>query len=564
MVSSSTVGAVGGQHDQYDRQDQPGRVDPSTVPVYPVVRLLAREGVAGMEAWGSGSLLGVCTSKAEASELLVQHAATLADHRPQRAIRVLFEGVPDHPATAVVTAAGQVVGSDPADRGGPSSRGRRRPRAGSRGLVIAAATVLVVALASAGVLVGHRWSHPAQTADGATPTSTAPAPVQLPVVPPTGWSSVATWSRRLPASGGTGSTQGVAVVGDTLVTVSDDGGSVVAVQVATGLERWSAEVGGGLKGGSVSGPVLVGADRVAAWTSRRLVTLSTTTGATAGSWDLESGAQVGAVGGGLVVAGLGQHAQILGTTGGLSDRVIPAASVPVGIVGDGLVVAGEGRAWLVRSPTVAGEGTVLTAPPGTFWAGPVAVVGDQLVAAFTPADSSSTVQLRSFSVGTWTVGWTTPAVPAAAAASLSSQSFQWGTGQAPAMQVSPSKTWGVYGSTVVDLRTGQVTALPTGWVTSTVGSQLGFGTVNGQVLSCTSTGAVATPPSSTGAPSLGTGAVLTTSTTTATPPVAVTDSGDAVIVAADGASRRVYLSPPLDRSSTSSSASTPKASADSQ
>jgi len=296
-----------------------------------------------------------------------------------------------------------------------------------------------------------------------------------------------------------------------------------AAPAGSGLEQWKTEVGGGLTGGGVSGgPVVLGQGRVVVWTTDRLVAISGETGALQDSWALDSElSQVAAVGGGVVVTGQGQHARVLGATGGLEDRVIPAGALPVGVLGGRLAAAGSCRAWLIDSATVAGEGTVLEAPAGTTWAGVVGVVDDQLVAAFTP-DDASTMVLRAFTVGSWHATWSTPAVPAGPLVS---------PGSSPPLTVSPDGTWGVYGSTVVDLVSGGTHALPPDWTTTAVGQALAFGVSSGRVLAVSKAGAVAAATD--GAPAVAAGQPVG--------PVGVTDSGSAVIVASDGGRRGVYV-----------------------
>lgn len=482
-------------------------IDVSRVPVYPVVRLELRVDDTGATALLNGEEVG-SGDPAAAQQALLSAAAAIAAHRPSRAIRARLVGLGDA-ESGVVGADGQLLPFTP-----PA------PRRSVRKVLLVWGVALLAVTALFGLVQTARWAKQLSTPQPTPEAVYTPPPVQLPVLGPEGWSSVARWSIALPPSS---SSSAVIAAAGLVYVVAEDGSSVVAVDASTGIRRWVLAVQDPITGGPVMIPRSP-APVIAVWTSKALVTIDATTGTSVGNWPLGVDlSQVTSLGAGVVATGQGQHAQVLAQEG-LLDRVVPASAVPVGVTTDGsLVAAGAGRAWLVQSASVAGDGVTLDGPAGMHWVGAVGVARGQLVAAFSDTTTSSVV-LRAFALASWAPTWTTTPLPGGRYV---------GPGTGSPLMTSPDGTWGTYGSTLLDLGTGKSTALPADWTSTALGQRVGFGVTGGAVLAVTPDGARATPASvpGPGAPAVG--------------PAAATDQGWALIVARDGAHRAVYAVPPV-------------------
>jgi len=481
-------------------------IDVSRVPVYPVVRLELRVGDAGATALLNGEEVG-SGDPAAVRKALLSAAAAVAAHRPAGAIRARLVGMGDA-ESGVVSADGQLLPFTP-----PA------PRRSLRKTLLVTGVALLVVAALLGLVQTARWAKHLTTPQPTPEAVYTPPPVQLPVLGPEGWSSVARWSVALPPSS---SSSSVVAVAGLVYVVAEDGSSVVAVDASTGVRRWVLTVQDPIAGGPVMIPRSP-APVIAVWTSKALLTIDAASGTSIGDWPLGVDlTQVTALGAGVVATGQGQHAQVLAQEG-LLDRVVPASAVPVGVTSDGsLVAAGAGRAWIVQSASVAGDGVALDAPPGMHWVGAVGVARGQLVGAFSDTTTSSVV-LRAFTLVSWAPTWTTAPVPGG---------HYVGPGTGSPLMTSPDGTWGTYGSTLLDLETGNSTPLPADWTSTALGQHVGFGVTGGAVLSVTPDGAraAAASVSGPGGPAVG--------------PAAATDEGWALIVAQDGAHRAVYAVPP--------------------
>ncbi len=576
------------------------------VPSYPVVRLTiesvppmvqSRPGQGGhiddelVEGFVDSQVV-IAGTRVEVRARLVVEAARVAAGRPCGAVRAFlsgFEAGPEpSPCVVVVTANGMLV---PVAKAPQRAQGAR---VGRRQLL----ALMVVAGLSAGAVGELSWTLTNRAISTASVMPSAPTllpkVVQLPVVPPVGYARVALWSVPLPAGAsladakapGTG---GVVTGGGLVWAPSADGEGVVAVEVATGRTRWARSAGGNVVGGPVVA-VVGGQRRLVTWTSSEVVVLDARTGDIVGKWPLPIAnvrlAAVGAEGGpgtgvsagaasGVVAVDQGQHVQVL-TSRGWMSRVLPAGAAVAGVLSspsEGTVVtAGVGRVWVVSSPSVAGEGTALTAPRGMEWTGAVGVVNDLLVVAYAPivtgvgADgvavsggSGDGVALRGFrrttassssgrgTEASWLPVWTSLVLPPSYSGSMGSTQPTGG------LAVAPSGDWGIYGSTVIDLRSGRIHALPADWETSSLGESAAFGTTDGSVVGVDRFGrrgrAAEDPPSvsrwgqevSVGRP-VPPVAVATSSSLDSTAPLS---GALALVVARDGSSTSLYAVPPL-------------------
>lgn len=579
------------------------------VPSYPVVRLTIEtipsvlksqppEDEPDDDGWVQGLVDGQTVFAGTRTEViahLVSRAAHVAAGRPCGAVRAILSGFEDgpqaEPHVVAVTIDGVLL---PLDKSPQRQRGARASR---RQLL----SLMGIAALSAGAVGGLSWAATRRVGSAASVGVSAPllarARVQLPVAPPAGYSRVALWSVPMPLGSAlvgsrTPGTAEVATGGGLVWVPSADRKVVQAVDVATGRVRWSRAVGDTFTGGPVV-VVIGGRRRMVVWTSSQVVVLAALTGEVCARWALPTvGMLVVAVGGGagsgVVAMGPGQHLQVLTGSGWIS-RVLPAGAAVVGVTAslgttgttsttsssaEGMVLAaGGGRVWVVSSASVAGEGTPLPSPAGSVWSGPVAVVDDVLVAAFTPqrtrtlaGGAAGRVVLRAFRAGvasagegsgsgSWVPVWTSPVVPVSSAGGVGGVGSQGSGVVTGAVAVAPDGDWGIYGSSVLDLRTGGVHRLPGDWVTSCVGPGGAFGTTEGSVVTVGPDGRLRS-----GTPRAG-GTLA--SAVPPVPPVAVVawppshpagsgpvhpsgGVGVALVVAQDGPATSLYAVPALD------------------
>lgn len=487
-------------------------VDPSRVPVYPVVRLEVRQcGEDQWEALANGEEV-LAGGRDEVLRAALAQAAQVADERPCGAVRVRLEGF-DFGESGIVTSAGALV----ADSAGPPAKSSRRF------WVVVAAVVTVLAVAVSGLVWVVRSSSVGWSSSPTVSPTPSATPTQLPVLQPPGWSPVAAWSLPVGASSSTAQV----ATGEGLVFAPAAEGGVVAVDAVTGLQKWARSLGSVMSGSSLTGgPVMStvdGSSVVVAWTVDRVAAWEPATGKEVGEWSLPSDvAGVMADRSGVVVLTQRRHADVV-TTRGLVGRVLPADAAVVGALADAsIAVVGNGSAWTVTSETVAGVGVSLKGPKGLVWAGPVGSTSQVVVVAYSSPTDGASVVLRGFSPVTWEPLWDSKPAPAAQGSAV--------TGGAP-LRVSPDGEWGVFGSTIVNLENGALSALPADWSTTSITDDSVFG-VTGQRVAVADRGGkvdVAAPVlSGSGSPA---------------PPVAVTASGWALIVAQDGPSTALYAVP---------------------
>ena len=481
----------------------------TSVPVYPVVRLELRELTGGLWS-GLANGITVCDQADEqaARVVLLAQAAQAASLRPGGAIRVVAEGFNDETSDFVVTADGQMTPT-----GAPNeNRSRRRVTAVASGIVavVAAAGVTLTMVARAAP------SHPRTAVVAPSASAT-----QLPVVPPPGYGAVAAWAAPVSFSGA----DAVATADGLVFAPNADASGVVALDAGTGVRRWQGTLAGGSLGTPATmagGPVVVGsgaAAMVMAWSVDHVAAWSATSGAAKGEWPLPAAAQVVAYPLGVVAVGQGQHASVF-TSSGMTERVIPAGAVVAGVTGDGgVVTVGDGRAWLVTSDAVAGDGVPLTAPRGTTVLGPLGVAHGVLVMAY--SNPSGDAVLTGFRVGTWRTAWSVDAGPATGFDTTS-------TGQtvSPALlEQGRQARWAIAGTELMDA-SGRMHPLPAGWVTTAISDQMAFGTTSSGLAVAYPDGRVTSAASS--------------GTATPVAPVAVDDAGHLFVVANDGDRTSLY------------------------
>ncbi|GAB3583017.1 hypothetical protein [Calidifontibacter terrae] len=426
-----------------------GTVDIARVPVYPVVRLELRDEGEQFTGLADGAPVGSGPDEGPVRDALIAHAAGVAANRPGvQAVRAIGTWGEGH-YEMVVTGDGTVL-DQTATEPGRGQQGRRRkwlPLALAGGVAIPALVAAVVTISSAPA------ETRAATTSAAAPTRATPTPTQLPVQAPSGWSAVATWSTQT-ADLSSGLTP--AVAGDTVVVPTGDGSRVSGVNAITGGTVWTAKTGDPVSAG-VTMSLLDGHPVAVATTSTSVFAWDPRSGAQRGKWALPSDGAVRVTPSGVVIQGPGPHASIA-TGKGLQGRVLPAGASAVGVSGTRLLVAGSQGVWTVSSDRVAGNPKPLPATKGLSWRGVVGQTSRGFVAAYGATDGTQ-VELHLVDFTGKTV-WASKPVP----------TDEGGDPAQPALRVAPSGTYGVYGTSVVDLTSGAAHALPASWQTTGLGS----------------------------------------------------------------------------------------------
>lgn len=467
--------------------------DPSTVPLYPLVRWQIRE-------TSDGDLEGVVDDEVVATDVelepvrraIVEAGAREAAKRigNVRAVRMRGTGLDGSVFNVVVTAGGEVYDSTPTgeadrqDRTSQQSRRKAPPRYESKSgrraarLYTAGLVVLPLVLFGAPLALLAAQYFDDDTAKRRPP---APPPAQLPVVAPGGYADVARWSVPLGESAFAAAEGQVAADGHRVYVAQNGGNDIGAYDAASGRRRWAYT---DLSGTVVAGPALArvgGVARVVAATSSELVLLDPATGREAGKWDLPGqtvGVQITATG--PVVLVDDTHARIV-VDGDLVTRVIPATGTPVAPSRNGsLVVTGGGEVWTVRSATLAGRSSRLPRFAGYRPEAAAGWTGSRLVVSYAPRSSTSSddVRLLSVAAGSWRQQWVTEPV----------DPIYTATEHELGLETAPAGDWGIYGTTTVDLASGDVQGLPDDWETSVVGDVHAFGTGTGRPLAATRAG----------------------------------------------------------------------------
>lgn len=356
-------------------------LDPTTVPVFPVVTV---EVLDGHELLVDGRIQPI-PANTTATDAAVDAAAHAIERRGLDHCRV----------SAVVdgTAYPLVVGADGSryDLSVPSrSRGRRsgrgRPGHTTRAWVLPVA-VMVLALVTAGVVVATVHQFRSGTQPTTAAAEPAPSPTELPVLPPDGWSTRATWSVPL---GSLTRTAVVAHDGIVLAVTADD--RLTAHDAATGVALSRAKLDGAIK----TGPVLTTVDDqpvVAVVTSRHLYWWpDARTLADPRKVALTPRAEVSFGGASPLVTLPGQHAAAV-VAGTLSDRTIPAGAQA--IRADGPIVTAidsVGHLWRLDTPQpyVPDPRSTLTAPRRGLVPTLLGSTGSYLMISWRPAAGGTT------------------------------------------------------------------------------------------------------------------------------------------------------------------------------
>lgn len=556
-ISGVALTSLGGDQESFD---------PEQVPMFPLVRAQIRQTDDGdLEGLVDDVAVGRDVELEPVRHAVVEAAAKAAAQKkgPAQARAVRVRGIaPDESIFhLVVTAAGEVYETDDPSRRtstGTASRskaGRRQPTgsataapprpvrerpAGMFFLVVALMTVLVVVFLGAPITL---MILRAQGDDDSARKPTPPKPAQLPVVAPAPYEAVARWSIPLGTSSYSSTSAPVTADNDRVYVVRDGGETVAAYDSRAGIPSWKYPE---LDGTVAAGPALaeVGGEQVlAVATSSDLVLLDPATGKPVGEWGLgEAGADVRMTPTGPMVLDDAGHARVV-AGGDLVTRVIPATGTAVAPTADGalVVVGAAGEVWTVTDSRVAPSPQSLVPPAGTAFSAIAGWSGSRLVLAYHATTDTGSNQVRlaaySRSAAGWRLGWTTGPVPTV-----------YATGQELPMTSATTGSWGIYGSTALDLTTGAAAALPADWATSAVGDDRAFGTGKGKPLTAAPSGVLAESLEAPAAPL----------TSALTPPQASAGTSAYVVASPDSSTAVLYaLRLPKD----ASAETTPAASA---
>lgn len=457
--------------------------DPSAVPMYPMLRAELRV--------ADGTYLGLVDDKVVLSSTdiervrhaVITSAAEMAARRIGviQAIRVIGTAPDGGVFRMVVTAEGNVYDTtDPAPTGSAVSttdrnvhptpdleqtkKGRPHPIL----LVIIAFPLVMVSLLAFVLLHGNGQSEEAATK--------LPGRRQIPVVVPEGYSPVAKWAVKVGGSAAPG-TSGVAADAARVYTVAGSD-RVTAYRAGNGAKEWSTDLGSPL----TAGPAVVtvdGSPAVVAATSSKVLVLDPDSGEEVGGgkFDPEIGSQVRMTATGPVVSGQSNLAQII-VDGRFVTRAMPAGAQPVGPgPGGSLIAVTRDRLYTSTSSAVAGAGRPISAEGDSMTV--AGWTGQMLVLAYSTSGDQPGVALAGYAptdgMGTWAQTWVAP-LPSATSGTVSTT-----TGQTMPLATGPSGWWGIYGSTAVDLTSGQTSDLGE-WSTASIGDKKAFGTGAEQVL----------------------------------------------------------------------------------
>ncbi len=468
-----------------------GGFEPSSVPMYPMLRAEIRD-------TDNGEYVGLVDDEVVASDLdvepvraaIVTTAARSAARRlgDVKAIRVQVRSGADVFQT-VVTAAGEVFDLTDAPAGTSSSSSTSKRGKSTKAAIATPDAedaakfrfhpILLVILGFPILMIAFfAWILFFRGGETSAPPK-APEARQLPVVAPQGYAPVATWAVKTGTASGT-TTGGVAADERRVYAATGSSDHITAYAAVDGMKQWSVDLDGPL----TAGPALTKVDGetvLAAATSSKLVTLSPSTGRELGEWKLDQTAasQVRITVTGPVVIGRANTAQII-VDGDLKSRIMPAGALPVAPgPGGSLIAVTHDRVYASVSDKLSGEGRPIS-PGGPGTVSVAAWTGQRLVLAYATASTASTgAQLAGYAVpddmdGSWDRTW------ASTLTTSSSTSGAFGV-QLP-LTTGPSGRWGVYGSTLVDLRNGKTIELGE-WSTVSVGDDIAFGVGPTEVLS---------------------------------------------------------------------------------
>ena len=285
--------------------------DPTTVPVFPVLTVEVADG----ELLVDGRVETI-PSGVSATDAAVEAAAEAVRRRGLDYCRV----------SAIVggVAYPLVVGADGSrhDLSTPT-RARRSPNGTTPRAWVLPVAVMVFALVAAGVVVATVHQFRGQGRPAPVAAAPSPSPTELPVLPPDGWSTHASWAVPLASL----DRAAVLVYDGAVLAVTDDD-ALTSHDALTGVILSTGNIQGALKAGPVV-TTIDGAVVIAVATSRHLYWWPAVRNlADAQRVELEPSAQVSFAGTGPLITLPGQHAATI-VAGVLSDRTVPAGAVAI-------------------------------------------------------------------------------------------------------------------------------------------------------------------------------------------------------------------------------------------
>lgn len=420
------------------------QIDPRAVPVYPIIRMEARETETGTTYFLERQPVEL--DDREPLAVLVEAAALKAEqmHRSPQAIRArLKEAAQERELVVAAEGTWWDVGQLKAD---DAAAAPAEQRSALRLYVACAVAALVIFGLIVGVMHSLRSDPPAEPAGPPVPQA-----IQLPAINPDGTGRVARWaSPELAAPGGRATAVRAA---DAVVVLTADR-RLVALDPANGGERWSSPVGVVTP---TAGPVVsrIDGEPVIAVASAQAIQWWPLAGpAEPRSVTVPSGGQPSLGSDGPLVTYADRHQAQVIVGGQFQDRVLPAGAKALGVTDGGVLLAGDdaGHVWRITSDRVAPEPTTLLAPKTVRPAAALTVAAGKLLTLWRET-ATRRVVVTAYDTATIRPVW---------AARLAAGASQYAT-TLPPWQVSPDGRWAVIGGTAFDVADGRFVDLDPTW-----------------------------------------------------------------------------------------------------
>lgn len=330
--------------------------DPAHVPVFPVITV---EIVDGGTLLVDGQQLTIGGGE-PATDAAVAAAAAAIRRRGLTHARVAAV-LDDTTYTMIVSGDGQRF-EIPAPPG-------KRPL-WRRPWFIPAVVMLVALLAAAGTITATRQHRPPAAAAPMPANPPVPIPTELPVLPPDGWTTHATWFAQLRA----GNQPVVVAAGGVVAAITPDN-QLAGLDPSTGAPRWTAELG---RAGITQGPIhteVDGHEAFAVVTTQGLAWWPSSGGTKLRELELPPRATVSFDGTSPLVTLPDQHAATV-VNGALADRIVPAGARAVRADGPVVTAVDDGgRLWRLVDDAPRVPDPVGTLAPPKKKAGRLEVLG---------------------------------------------------------------------------------------------------------------------------------------------------------------------------------------------
>lgn len=483
--------------------------DPRSVPSFPTVNVRVKAGDDGhMHGEVDGQPVEVDDGNPIASVMAA--AAAIAAKRPMRAVRVSATDTEDETWLMVVHADGRTWDLD-ASTNSAAKKASGKNVAGMTNRALAGLVAGTLVLATAGL--GATWWITSRGNGGLPPKPTAAPAGESPVVPVQGWARRAAWVSPILTQ--TGSETGVLSTNDSVITTldADAGPQLAALRPEDGATLWTSPLPT-----SLSGPPQLssydGREAIAAASDSKLIVWPNNGQAGAAptptEWDFtEAALKLVPHSPVPVLASEDTNTALVLNEDRLEKRVVPAGAHVIRADDDGNAIAVDevGRWWELNAESTAPSPTMLQPPTyGAEVREVLGMAGRTLIVSWTDGED-----------GTMLAGY----------AAESSMKPAWKTtvSDNPTtndFHVSPDGTWAIAGTTAIRSETGKDRRLPEDWKTVGITNEAAWAKQYVAKKLATATEMARPVEDDAGVP------------------VATTDDGRGLILAADGQDDRLY------------------------